>query len=45
MNVASIAKHDDLVLHGKCPYSEFFGPNAEKYGRRKTPNTDTFHAV
>ena len=35
MNIASIAKHDDLVLRGKCPYSEFFGPNAEKYRPEK----------
>ena len=45
-----------LSVRENCPYSEFSGPyfplfglNTERYehfiGKRKAPNTDTFHAV
>ena len=41
--------HQGKPQREKCPYSEFFGsvfsPNAQKIPTRKTPNTDTFHAV
>ena len=34
-----------MAYNTKCPYSELFSPNAEKYGPEKAPYLDTFHAV
>ena len=33
------------ALHEKCPYSGFFWSAFSRIRTRKTPNTDTFHAV
>ena len=33
------------TLCKKCPYSECFWSECGKIRTRKTPNTDTFHAV
>ena len=33
------------TLRQKCPYSEFFWSKCGKIRARKTPNTNTFHAV
>ena len=34
-----------VSLREKCPNTELFGPNKEKYGPEITPYLDTFHAV
>ena len=39
------AWHFKQSLREKCPYSEFFLSECGKIRNRKTPNTDTIHAV
>ena len=37
--------HKKLSLRKKSPYLQFFWSDCGKMRTRKTPNTDTFHAV